>query len=47
MNENFRQEVGQQSPEAAIGQHILRGRSDTLEVRWCGKDFHHQVCKAL
>ncbi|MDX1913497.1 MAG: ABC transporter permease [Saprospiraceae bacterium] len=34
--------LGFSSPEAAIGQKIMRGRRDTLTVRGVIGDFHHQ-----
>jgi putative ABC transport system permease protein len=42
LNEAALDMLGFASPEAAVGQQILRGRRDTLTVRGVVRDFHHQ-----
>ncbi|MBK7870005.1 MAG: ABC transporter permease [Saprospiraceae bacterium] len=42
LNETSVKQLGIESPEAAIGQRVVRGRSDTLEIIGVVKDFHHQ-----
>lgn len=42
LNETSIKQLGIESPEAAIGQRIVRGGSDTLEIIGVVKDFHHQ-----
>ena len=42
LNETSIKQLGIENPEAAIGQRIVRGRSDTLEIIGVVKDFHHQ-----
>lgn len=41
LNETSVSQLGMETPEAAIGQRIFRGR-DTLEIIGVVKDFHHQ-----
>lgn len=41
LNETATRLLGFASPEAAIGQQIARGRSDTLTVRGVVRDFNH------
>lgn len=42
LNETSVRQFGMNSPEAAIGQRIVRGRIDTLEVVGVVKDFHQE-----
>ena len=42
LNESAAKLLGFADPESAIGEQILRGRSDTMTVRGVVRDFHHQ-----